>query len=59
MNYHLVVEYSFDDAREMIKLAYALTSHKTQGSQFGTVVIPMTYSHYVMSNVKLFLYSNN
>jgi len=52
-NDDLVVEYSFEEAKEMIKLAYALTSHKTQGSQFATVVIPMTFSHYVMSNVKL------
>jgi len=52
-NDDLVVEYSFEEAKEIIKLAYALTSHKTQGSQFATVVIPMTFSHYVMSNVKL------
>jgi exodeoxyribonuclease V alpha subunit len=53
-NDDIVVEYGFDEARDMIKLAYALTSHKTQGSQFNTVVLPITYSHYIMSNIKLF-----
>lgn len=49
----LVVEYSFQEATEMLGLAYALTGHKTQGSQFHTVIVPITYSHYVMSNIKM------
>lgn len=49
----MVVEYGFQEARDMLGLAYALTGHKTQGSQFHTVVIPITYSHYIMSNVKM------
>ena len=33
---------------EDIDLAYATTIHKAQGQEAGTVVIPMTRSHYVM-----------
>lgn len=38
------------DATELdeVKLAYACTIHKSQGSEFPAVVIPMTMKHYVM-----------
>ncbi len=48
-----IANYSFDEARELVRLAYALTIHKTQGSEYKTVVIPMTLSHFIMLNNKL------
>jgi exodeoxyribonuclease V alpha subunit len=41
------VEYSFDDAKELT-LAYAITIHKSQGSEFPVVIIPMLTQHFVM-----------
>ncbi len=49
----VVVEYTFDEARDLLRLSYALTIHKTQGSEFQNVVIPMTFSHFIMLNNKL------
>lgn len=37
----------------IIDLSYALSIHKTQGSEFSNVIIPMTMSHFVMLNQKL------
>jgi exodeoxyribonuclease V alpha subunit len=48
-----IAAYSFDEARELVRLAYALTIHKTQGSEYRTVLIPMTLSHFIMLNNKL------
>lgn len=42
-----IVRYDFDQLDE-IRLAYATTIHKSQGSEFPCVVIPMTTSHYSM-----------
>jgi exodeoxyribonuclease V alpha subunit len=36
-----------------IDLAYAISGHKSQGSEYTNVVIPLTMSHYVMLNNKL------
>ncbi len=36
------VEYQYVQLEE-IELAYAITVHKSQGSEFGTVIIPMTW----------------
>ncbi|MCL6559188.1 MAG: SDR family NAD(P)-dependent oxidoreductase, partial [Firmicutes bacterium] len=36
-----------------LELAYAITAHKSQGSEFKAVVIPLTTSHYVMLARKL------
>lgn len=36
-----------------IDLAYSITIHKSQGSSFENLVIPMTLSHYVMLNNNL------
>lgn len=41
------IEYAGDELKE-IELAYAITVHKSQGSEFKTVIIPVTTSHYVM-----------
>jgi len=49
----VVVEYTFDEARDLLRLSYALTIHKTQGSEFQNVVIPMSFSHFIMLNNKL------
>ena len=42
-----VVEYDISELDE-IALAYAITIHKSQGSEFPVVVMPITMKHYVM-----------
>jgi hypothetical protein len=41
------VIYGFDEFDELV-LAYATTIHKSQGSEYPTVVIPLTTQHYPM-----------
>jgi exodeoxyribonuclease V alpha subunit len=41
------VEYQRDDIPEL-DLAYAITIHKSQGSEFGTVIIPVLTQHFKM-----------
>ncbi|MBX0311023.1 MAG: ATP-dependent RecD-like DNA helicase [Sulfurihydrogenibium sp.] len=48
------VIYSFDHYKDIVDLAYALTVHKTQGSQFRYVFLPIFNNSYVMLNSKLF-----
>ncbi len=48
-----IVEYTFDEARDFLRLGYALTIHKVQGSEFKHVLLPMTFSHFIMLNSKL------
>ena len=43
----LTVQYEFDDANQ-ITLAYASTIHKSQGSEFPVVIIPLISSHHIM-----------
>ena len=50
----IVVAYDFDYLGDIIELAYALTVHKAQGSQYRIVVIPLSNSHYIMLNNKWF-----
>lgn len=42
-----IVVYKFTDL-DQISLAYAITIHKSQGSEYPTVIIPMTTSFYIM-----------
>lgn len=42
-----VVTYTDDEVRE-ITLAYAVSVHKSQGSEYPVVVMPVTTSHYIM-----------
>ena len=41
------VEYLFDEMDELA-LAYAITVHRSQGSEFPAVVMPVTTQHYIM-----------
>lgn len=42
-----VVVFSFDDL-DIVQQAYALTVHKSQGSEYPAVVIPVSTQHFVM-----------
>lgn len=42
-----IVEYPFDDL-DQVDLSYAMTVHKSQGSQFPAIVMPMSTQHYTM-----------
>ena len=48
-----VVFYDLNTLDNLISLAYCLTIHKTQGMEYDTALIPMTFSHYIMHNTKL------
>ncbi|MCF6201268.1 MAG: ATP-dependent RecD-like DNA helicase, partial [Hydrogenimonas sp.] len=52
-NENVVVKYGFDTLADYLSLAYALTIHKTQGMEYECVIIPVSYSHYIMHNRKL------
>ena len=47
-----VVNYGFDELDELM-LAYALTVHKSQGSEYRCVVIPVAWEHYIMLSKRL------
>lgn len=42
-----LVRYDHDELDELV-LAYAVTVHKSQGSEYPMVVMPVSFSHYVM-----------
>jgi exodeoxyribonuclease V alpha subunit len=48
-----IVFYDFVSLDNYISLAYCLTIHKTQGMEYETAIIPMSYTHYIMHNTKL------
>lgn len=37
----MTVEFSSDDAVDKLRLAYAITVHKSQGSEFDTIILPI------------------
>jgi len=43
-----------DFAKRIINLSYAMSIHKSQGSEFNVTVMPVTNSHYKMLNNQLF-----
>jgi len=52
-NEDYVVNYQFKEAKDYLDLSYALTIHKTQGSEFSNVIMPIVSSHFVMLNNQL------
>ena len=42
-----IVRYDFDEA-DQLSLAYAITIHKSQGSEFPAVIIPVINQHHIM-----------
>lgn len=49
-----IVRYNFDHIRDIIDIAYCLTVHKSQGSQYKYVAIPLSNSHFIMLNNRWF-----
>lgn len=47
-----ITDYSFDELEELMP-AYALTVHKSQGSEYLCVVIPVVWEHYIMLSKRL------
>ena len=52
-NEDMVVLYEYEQLKSHLMLSYALTIHKVQGMEYDIVVIPITFSHYIMHNTKL------
>ena len=52
-NEDVVVVYEYEEIKSHLMLSYALTIHKVQGMEYDIVVIPMTFSHFIMHNTKL------
>jgi len=44
---HRVLRYDFDEMDELV-LAYAISVHKSQGSEYPAVVIPVSTQHYLL-----------
>jgi len=47
-----LVNYNISDLDELI-LAYAITIHKSQGSEYPCIIMPITMAHYIMLQRKL------
>ena len=45
--YNVVVSYDFTDLFELV-LAYSITIHKSQGSEYDAVIIPLFTQHFTM-----------
>ena len=42
-----IIEYTFDEINELV-LAYAITIHKSQGSEYDAVIIPLFMQHFML-----------
>ncbi len=42
------IEYDYQTADEQLLLAYCISTHRSQGSEYPVVVMPITTSHYMM-----------
>ncbi len=52
-NEDIVVQYEYEELKSHLMLSYALTIHKVQGMEYDIVVIPMSFTHFIMHNTKL------
>lgn len=52
-NEDVVVVYEYEELKSMLMLSYALTIHKVQGMEYDIVVMPMSFTHFIMHNTKL------
>jgi exodeoxyribonuclease V alpha subunit len=52
-NEDVVVRYEYEELNSFLMLSYALTIHKVQGMEYDIVVIPMSFTHFIMHNTKL------
>ena len=52
-NEDVVVVYEFEELKSHLMLSYALTIHKVQGMEYDIVVMPMSFTHFIMHNTKL------
>ncbi|MEA2099071.1 MAG: AAA family ATPase [Campylobacterota bacterium] len=52
-NEDIVVIYEYEELKSFLMLSYALTIHKVQGMEYDIVVIPMSFTHFIMHNTKL------
>ena len=52
-NEDVVVVYEYEELKSHLMLSYALTIHKVQGMEYDIVVMPMSFSHFIMHNTKL------
>ncbi len=52
-NEDIVVRYEYEELKSHLMLSYALTIHKVQGMEYNIVVIPMSFTHFIMHNTKL------
>ncbi|MGD0510762.1 MAG: ATP-binding domain-containing protein, partial [Candidatus Micrarchaeaceae archaeon] len=43
-----LVTYDFKDIDEIKHLGYAITNHKSQGSEYPVIIMPVVTSHYIM-----------
>ena len=52
-NEDVVVVYEYEELKSHLMLSYALTIHKVQGMEYDIVVMPMSFTHFIMHNTKL------